>query len=59
MASLNEFKDNFKGGTRQNRFLVTGSFPSGAATASNAGNSNNAGTAIPFHIRSTLILVEN
>ena len=55
MASLNQFKDNFKGGTRQNRFLVTGAFPSGVGTFSTAGNASNTGKAIPFHIRSTLI----
>jgi hypothetical protein len=55
MASLNLFKDNFKGGTRQNRFLVTGSFPSGGGTTSNSSNANTTGGAIPFHIRSTLI----
>jgi len=54
-SSLNLFKDNFQGGTRQNRFLVTGSFPSGNAGASNSGNSNITAKAIPFHIRSTLI----
>lgn len=55
MASLNQFKDNFKGGTRQNRFLVTGAFPSGVGTSSTAGNANSTGNTIPFHIRSTLI----
>lgn len=52
LSSLNAFKDNFLGGTRQNRFLVLGGFPSGSDTPSNG---NATSTDMRFHIRSTLI----
>ena len=52
-TSLNDFKDNFKGGgTRQNRFKIIGNFPSGGDN-SNGGGSNN--RISEFHVRSTLI----
>ena len=52
-TSLNDFKDNFKGGgTRQNRFKIIGNFPSGGDN-SNGGGSNN--RISEFHVRSSLI----
>lgn len=39
---LNEFKNNFLGGTRSNRFLIEGYFPTGGAFTK-------------FHVRSTII----
>lgn len=39
---LNEFKTNFFGGTRSNRFLIEGSFPTGGAFTK-------------FHVRSTIM----
>lgn len=39
---LNDFKNNFLGGTRSNRFLIEGFFPTG-------------GSFTKFHIRSTII----
>lgn len=42
MAKINGFKTNFFGGTRANRFLIKGSFPTG-------------GGFTEFHVRSTII----
>jgi hypothetical protein len=39
---LNEFKTNFSGGTRSNRFLIEGTFPTGGAFTK-------------FHVRSTIM----
>lgn len=41
---LNDFKANFSGGTRQNRFLIVGNFPNGDTTNTSY-----------LHVRSTLI----
>lgn len=42
-TSLNQFKNNFFGGTRQNRFVITGTIPYGGGQISS------------FHVRSSLI----
>jgi hypothetical protein len=53
--ALSDFKINFVGGTRQNRFLVSGTFPDLAQT--NTTSTTSTTTILPsyFHIRSTLI----
>jgi len=52
--SLNEFKTSFFGGTRQNRFLITGNFPTAANNQQNQNNNPVSGTQY-LHVRSTLI----
>jgi hypothetical protein len=53
--SLNLFKKYFNGGTRQNRFVVTGTFPSSQNDTETTASSQSANNVSPFHIRSTLI----
>lgn len=47
--SINDFKTNFNGGTRQNRFVIKGQFPSAVAP------SGSPGSVSEFHVRATQI----
>ena len=54
--SLNQFKSGFYGGTRQNRFLISGNFPApqdGSITSNTSGANSSGGSF--YHVRSTLI----
>jgi hypothetical protein len=53
---LNNFKNNFVGGTRQNRFRVLGTFPSTSSQETTSTTTSTTSTNLSeFHIRSTLI----
>jgi hypothetical protein len=50
-----DFRSNFQGGTRQNRFEIVGGFPNTTESNSSSNGSGTGSLMSTFHVRSTLI----